>query len=161
MRDGAFWRKQTLLRKRKIDFIKTMRRVSNQWEWMIHINFALKFKKKWYLSGGKKKKMRITGERKLLQCLFEWPFSIIRVRKLVDRRKIHCSLDICLLKAKVLLAIRYTCIHNWPLLPFSQHYDLASYISYVVCILFLCISSGVYIFKWTPTTDFRETFACM
>ena len=30
-----------------------------------------------------------------------------------------------------------TYIHNWPLQPFSQYYDLASYASYIVCVNFV------------------------
>ena len=31
----------------------------------------------------------------------------------------------------------YTCIHSWPLQSFSQHYDLASHTTHVVCINFI------------------------
>ena len=32
----------------------------------------------------------------------------------------------------------HTYIHNWPLQPFSQDYGLASYITQVVCVTFIC-----------------------
>ena len=45
----------------------------------------------------------------------------------------------------------HTCIHNWPLKFFSQDYDSASQISYVVCVNFIR--------KWLNFLEIFEYFS--